>query len=399
MYLKKILPKPNKFLLKEALFCMVFSFIILGLVSLIGFNLSFFTPFNNAFKDFSYLDLYYAEKLDRNIGDINKDIVLVNVERLGRAEIAAIMTKLERQKPKVIGLDIIFKEERDPIEDRALAQSHRMENLVTTYSILNSGVDSSAARISRPDQISGYSNFSFDPTSSVVRNFQGYRKDGDSVQVAFGVAVAKFVMGEKWDGSLERYLDEERPINYKGNRDNFLILEPDDILGRDTIPVVMNKIVLMGYLGHQENHRFDIEDKHFTPMNEKFVGKSAPDTFGVVIHANIINMIVSDEFISVVPNWILVLLTILFTFLALTYFIWLAKRQLASYILRLNIVRLVFIAVFVWIALLLFRNGILFKTAGIIAVAAFSIGLIGYYKKLAHFLYKKYKWNGYFYQD
>ncbi|WP_461443442.1 CHASE2 domain-containing protein [Maribacter sp.] len=361
--------------------------------------MSFFTPFNNAFKDFSYLDLYYAEKLDRNIGDINKDIVLVNVERLGRAEIAAMMTKLERQKPKVIGLDIIFKEERDPIEDRALAQSHRMENLVTTYSLLNSGVDSSAARISRPDQISGYSNFSFDPTSSVVRNFQGYRKDGDSVQVAFGVAVAKFVMGEKWDGSLERYLDEERPINYKGNRDNFLILEPDDVLGRDTIPVVMNKIVLMGYLGHQENHRFDIEDKHFTPMNEKFVGKSAPDTFGVVIHANIINMIVSDDFISVVPNWILVLLTILFTFLALTYFIWLAKRQLASYILRLNIVRLVFIAVFVWIALLLFRNGILFKTAGIIAVAAFSIGLIGYYKKLAHFLYKKYKWNGYFYQD
>lgn len=399
MNLKTTIPKPNKLLLKEALFCMVFSFVILGLVSLIGFNLSFFTPFNNAFKDFSYLDLYYAEKLDKNAGIINKDIVLVNVERLGRAEIAAMMTKLERQKPKVIGLDIIFKGERDPIGDKALAESHRIKNLVTTYSILNSGVDRSAERITRTNQINGYSNFSFNPSSSVARNFQGYRKDGDSVQAAFGVAVAKFVTGKNWDSSLERYLEKERPINYKGNRDNFLILESEDILGQDTIPVVKDKIVLMGYLGNPESHRFDIEDKHFTPMNEKFVGKSAPDTFGVVVHANIINMIITDDFISVVPNWVLVLLTILLTFLALTYFIWLAKRQLASYILRLNIMRLLFIAMFVWIALLFFRNGILFKTAGIIAVVAFSVGLIGYYKKVAHFLHKKYKWNGYFYQD
>lgn len=391
--------RPNKFLLREAFFCMLFSFVVLGLVSLIGFNLSFFTPFNNAFKDFSYLDLYYAEKLDNDADPINKDIVLVNVGRLGRADIAAMVDKLAQQKPKVIGLDIIFKEERDPEGDSALAKSHRLKNLVTTYSVSNSGVDRSAQRFRRPNELSGYSNFSFDPNSSVVRYFQGYRKDGDSTQVAFGTAVAKLALENEWDPDLERYLEKERPINYKGNRDDFLILEQEDIQGQDTIPIITGKIVLIGYLGPPENHRFDIEDKHFTPMNEKFVGRSAPDTYGVVIHANIVNMILNNDFIRVVPNWFLVLLTILITFLALTYFIWLAKRQLASYILRLNIVRLVFIAVFVWIALLLFRNGILFKTAGIIAVAAFSIGLIGYYKKVAHFLHKKYKWNGYFYQD
>ncbi len=378
---------------------MVFSFVILGVVTVIGLNLSFFTPFNNAFKDFSYLDLYYAEKLDDNQGVINQNIILANIDRLNRKQIANLLNKLNDQDPRVIGLDVIFKEEKNVVWDSLLSDSHHIDKLVTTYAILNNGVAKSLDKITILNQPSGYSNFSFDPETAVVRNFQGYRKDKDATQISFGVAVAKQFLKSDWDSDLETYLQEERPINYKGNRENFLILEYDDVMGQDTIPIVQDKIILLGYLGNYQNHQFEIEDKHFTPMNKKFVGKSAPDTFGAVVHANIINMIITNDFIRVVPNWLLILLTTLFTYFALAYFIWLAKRQLASYILRLNVVRLVFIVSFVWIALLLFRNGVLFKTAGIIAVAVFSISLIGYYKKLTHFLHKKFKWNGYFYQE
>ena len=206
-------------------------------------------------------------------------------------------------------------------------------------------------------------------------------------------------MKNDWTNKLEKYLQKERPINYKGNRENFLILENEDIMGQDTLPIVKDKIVLLGYLGNAQTHEFDIEDKHFTPMNDKFVGKSAPDTFGLVVHANIVNMIITSDFISVVPNWLLVLLTILVTYLGLAYFIWLGKRGLVSYAMRLKIIRLVFILLMIWMALVLFRNGVLFKTAGIIAVSFFSISLLGYYKKLAHMLHKKLKWNGYFYQE
>ena len=139
--------------------------------------------------------------------------------------------------------------------------------------------------------------------------------------------------------------------------------------------------------------------KHFTPMNEKYVGKSPPDAFGIVIHANIIQMLIEQDFISVVPTWLITLLTVVLTFMALCYFIWLNKKQLASYILRLNILQLLFIVFFVWISLFLFKNRILFKTASITAIMVFSIGLIGFYKKFAHYFYKRYKWKGYFFQD
>lgn len=397
--MKKTSRKINKLLFRESFFCLLFSFVVLGLITLIGLNFSFFTPFNNAFKDFSYLDLYFTEKLDKNLGNINQDIILVNIDQLERKEIAVIMNKLDRQKPKVIGLDVIFKEEKSTDGDKVLAESHGINNLVTSYAMTNFGVVKSISTISAPHQNSGYSNFSFNPETSVVRDFQGVRKDGDSLQISFGAAVAKVFLNGEWNQDLENYLHKNRPINYKGNREHFLILEPEDVLSQDTIPIVKDKIVLLGFLGDAQNHQFNIEDKHFTPMNEKFVGKSAPDTFGLVVHANIINMIITADFISVVPQWILVLFTILITYLALTYFIWLANRQLASYVLRLNVTRLSFIVFFVWVSLLLFRNGVLFKTSAIIAVAAFSVGLIGYYKKIAHLLYKKLKWNGYFYHD
>ena len=245
----------------------------------------------------------------------------------------------------------------------------------------------------------GYTNFTFDPSSSVVRDFQGIRTEKDSVQEAFGVVVAKKFLKNQWKDKLNTYLERERPINYRAKRDNFLIYEFNDIQSQDSLPILKNKIVLLGYLGDAENHKYDIEDKHFTPMNDKFVGKNAPDTFGLVIHANIILMLLKNDFISVVSNWFIVILTVLFTYMALCYFIWISKRGLASYIFRLNILRLIFIVFFVWLSLLLFKNKILLRTATMIAIVVFSVGLIGYYKKIAHFLYKKYKWKVYLFQD
>lgn len=391
--------KINFLLLKETFFCMIFSFLVLGLVTLIGLNINFFSPFKSAFKDSSYLDLYYSEKLDSSANRVSDPIILMNINRLERKEIALVLDKLQLQKPKVIGLDVVFKERRDSISDQQLIKVLSHRNIVTTYTLLDKGMNRSVTSIVGPNAYAGYSNFSFDQESSVVRNFQGVKRDGDSIQLSFATAVAKKFLKNKWDNKMVSYLSRERPINFMGSRDNFLVLEYEDIINQDSIPILKDKIVLLGYLGSPNNHRFDIEDKHFTPMNEKFVGRSVPDTFGLVIHANLIHMLLTKDFIKVVPNGVIVFLTVLLTFISLCYFIWLNKQQLASYLLRLNLIRLLFIVIFVWLSLLLFKNKILFKTASIIAVAVFSITLIGYYKKLAHVLFKKFKWNGYFYQE
>lgn len=397
--MKKPFFKINFLLLKEAFFCLLFAFAVLGLVSLIGLNLSFFSPFKNAFKDFSYLDLYYSEKLGNVENIINDNIILVNIDRLSRKEIASVICKLEEQDPKVIGLDVIFKEQKDSIGDQLLFEYLKSDKIVATYVFDEKNLIRSHQQIIQNKTLSGYSNFNFKSESSVVRDFLGVNKESDTTFTSFGVKVAKKYLGDSWNGDLEKLVSNDIPINYSGNRDHFLVLEYLDIMEQGNIPLLKDKIIIVGYLGSPNNHQFDIEDKHFTPMNEKYVGKSPPDSFGIVIHANIVHMLIDQDFIKVVPTWLIALLTVVLTFMALCYFIWLNKRQLASYILRLNILQLLFIVFFVWISLLLFKNKILFKTASITAIIVFSIGLIGFYKKLAHYLYKRFKWKGYFFQD
>lgn len=396
---KKLAGLRSQSLIKEAFYCMLFSFLVLGVVTLIGLNIGFFSPFKNAFKDFSYLDLYYAEKLNDENFDLNENIVLVNIDRLNRKEIGGLLEEVQKHKPKVIGLDVIFKDRKDPVWDQFLAGKLKNNPFIFAYAIHGNKEIVTDSIIYDTQGKKGYSNFNFEEESIVIRNFQGAKETETETLISFPVLVAEKYLQRNWFVEHEKFLKKERPINYVGNRDNFLILERNDIIGQEPIPFLKDKIVLIGYLGNESNYVYDIEDKHYTPMNKKFVGKSPPDTFGLVIHANIIQMLLTDDYIRIVPNWLLWILTVLLTLAALAYFIYLSKRQLASYILRLNLGQLLFIVIFTWISLLLFQNGILFKITAITAIVVFSLGLIGYYKKLAHYFYIKYKWEGYFYHD
>lgn len=378
---------------------MLFSFLVMGLVLLVGLNVGFFSPFKNAFKDFSYLDLYYAEKLNEDNFDFNEDIILVNIDRLNRKEIAEVLSEIEHHNPKVIGLDVIFKETEDPIWDSFLNENLQYEPLVFAYALQDTLEVTTNAEIINTAKNKGYTNFNFDVESSVVRNFHGVKTTIQDTLISFPVAIASAYLKNDWLNKHQAFLEKEQPIKFSGTRNSFLVLEREDIIEGGDLSYIKDKIVMVGYLGNINNHYYDIEDKHYTPMNPKFVGKSPPDTFGLVIHANIVQMLLTNNYVIIVPSWVLLVLMIFCMFLVLMYFIYLNKKQLASYILRLNLVQLSFLVLFVWISLLFFKNGILLKVTPLTATVVFSMGLIGYYKKLAHYLYKKYKWEGYFYHD
>jgi CHASE2 domain-containing sensor protein len=389
----------NKLLVKEAFFCMLFSFLVMGLVLLVGLNVGFFSPFKNAFKDFSYLDLYYAEKLNEDNFDFNEDIILVNIDRLNRKEIAEVLGEIEYYNPKVIGLDVIFKETEDPIWDSYLNENLQYEPLVFAYTLQDTLEVTTTKEIFNTVKNKGYTNFNFDNESSVIRNFQGVKNTSQGTLISFPVAIASAYLKNDWLNKHQTFLEKERPIKFSGTRNSFLVLEREDVIESGDLSFIKDKIVMVGYLGNIKNHYYDIEDKHYTPMNPKFVGKSPPDTFGLIVHANIVQMLLTNDYVIIVQSWVRFVLMIFCMFFVLMYFIYLNKKQLASYILRLNLVQLSFLVLFVWISLLFFKNGILLKVTPVTATVVFSMGLIGYYKKLAHYLYKRYKWEGYFYHD
>ena len=75
----------------------------------------------------------------------------------------------------------------------------------------------------------------------------------------------------------------------------------------------------MGFLGE----RMDImswEDKFYTPLNKKLAGKANPDMFGVVVHANIISMILKEDYVEQMADWQEVVMAIILCLLNVALF-------------------------------------------------------------------------------
>ena len=127
----------TKRLLTSAFFSSVLSCIILGLLSIAFFNSRFFNPFQKAFQDFSFLDIYFSERLNED-PKINSNIVLVNIEQHDRREIAYLLESIIKTDPKVVGFDIILKEkEVHDSSDSLLADLLKNKKIVTSFEFIN----------------------------------------------------------------------------------------------------------------------------------------------------------------------------------------------------------------------------------------------------------------------
>jgi hypothetical protein len=80
-----------------------------------------------------------------------------------------------------------------------------------------------------------------------------------------------------------------------------------------------NSIVIIGYLGDYFGDPA-WEDKFFTPLNSKVAGRANPDMFGPVVHANVVAMILNEDFIDEIPLWLQITIAFVVCFLNVLLF-------------------------------------------------------------------------------
>jgi CHASE2 domain-containing sensor protein len=382
-------------LLRDGLISTLLSLIVCYIISLFFFNISFFNPVSKALQDFSFLDVYYAERLNENV-EINPDIILVNVEHKNRHELGLVMQQILAEKPRVVGFDIILKDFAKTAEDTLLARQLNNKRVISSI-VLKQENTISNHPFFRSKNPPGFVNFNFDGQNAVIREFESESHQNNNNYTSFSTAIAKSYLSKKeWNkNNLDKKLNGSKVINYQGHLNDFIHFTINDFMALNDKSLIKDKIVLLGYLGSPTNSVFDVEDKHFTPLNKTTAGKSIPDMYGLVIHANIITMIISDTFMYEVSNFWVIILTFLLSFLASIYFIWLTKRLKISYRTVRKAVLFVFAILLIWITLLLFKNGVVLKSAPIIAITVFSAGFIKFYKHLVRWLNTKIKFKSY----
>lgn len=380
----------SKLLLRDGLFSTILSLITCYLLSLLFFSTSFFNPLKKALEDFSFLDVYYAERLDQN-HNVDRNIVLINVERKTRNEIALVLQKVLKAKPKVVGFDVILKEFEKTAADTLLAELLNNKNVVSTYTIASDYSKINNHHFFQKGGANGYANFNFDRKNSVIREFKGIKEVNQVQETSFMVEVAKnYHFKEFWiQNNMDSKLAKARVINYQGDLDRYVHLTIDEVMKIEDDGLLKDKAVLFGYLGTPTGNNFDVEDKHFTPLNKITSGKSVPDMNGVLIHANILSMLLSNKFMHKVSSFWSYLLMFVCSFLATIYFMWLDKRLSISFRTVRKAILFVFTVLLVWMTLFLFKNGIVLKSAPIIAVTVFSAGFNKYYKHITGYIKTK----------
>jgi len=378
-------------------FSAVILFAMFGITRLVNFGA--FDLYRLAFKEFSFLDTYYAQKMAPENKPVNQEIVLVNVQHLNRENLTTLIDKVQQQKPKVIGVDVIFDHEKELVTDEQLWQVLQPENVVSAFAIQNREFIKNHPRLGVFRHKLGYANFNFDTYNSVIRNFQAKKVYEGFEYHSFGLRVAQRYFGRKTKLEWDKMKEKSTPINYSGGREHYFSFDANEVLKQDSIPVLKGKIVLLGYLGTPMGNPYDIEDRHFTPLNQEFVGKSSPDTFGIVVHANIIEMLIENNRLKEAPVWVLLLVGFVLTFLAIAYFIRLNKRRIERYMLVRKLTQLAVTIFFVWIAIWLLSKGVYFKITELIWYAVLSIECIWAYKILSNYMKNKFGWESYFFQE
>lgn len=358
----------------QSLTTTVFVFFTLWIGTFLS-DLKLFTAFDTigmALKDFRLTD--YAFSNLRPEPTVDERIILVNIGTLDRRGIAQEIQILNSFNPRVIAYDGFFNCEgglRDTINCPQLLDTLGNLMLASAIEEANNFVLGSklmqtkevakvdqefydSLEVSDPmfmtDAVIGFASL---PTEATYQEdvklcrtlFPQWVVNGQR-HLAFSVQIAN-----QYDSVLtKKFLDrnnKEEWINFRGNMNvmsfrfqtekidetstsnfatMFYAVDADQLLRGEVLPEMFkDRIVILGYLG---DYLGDAawEDKFFTPLNKKVAGRANPDMFGPVLHANVVAMILNEDYINTIPNWATYVIAFLVCLLTIELFVLIDKK-------------------------------------------------------------------------
>ena len=219
----------------------------------------------------------------KTVDTIDPDIILVNIEEGDRSFIGRTLLTIDSCKPKLIGIDAWFIEEKDSIQDSALINALKnVKNVILGYTLDSFG-QPLKSHLKFRSHVSNEGLAALQIVKGISSHFTPLTLIDDKVHEHVALKIV-----QKWKPDFILDIDKGKtlPINFTRTLDQFIHLNASELTVAKNLKDINSKVVLLGYLGPSN------EDKHFTPFREKLNTKTnEPDTYGVVIIANEIRTI------------------------------------------------------------------------------------------------------------
>jgi len=315
-----------------------------------------FDSIGQALEDIDLTDYVFKEL--REEPKVDDRIVLVNIGNLDRRGIAEQIQIISKYNPRLIGLDIFFDCKtglRDTINCPQLKDT--FGNLMLSNAIREAGNVVLVTKVLQADTLlpedkfdslrrsdpdfrefalaEGFANLdteaAYQDDVKTCREFHPVLDVNSNPHYAFGVQLAMLYDSTAASKIFDRG-NETEVVNYRGNVVDFLgttnypqlffTIDVDDVMTENFDPALFkDKIVIMGYLGAYLGDP-SWSDKFYTPLNKKLAGKANPDMFGAVVHANILAMILNQDYVEEMEEWQEIPMAIILCFLNVALFAW-----------------------------------------------------------------------------
>lgn len=381
---------------RDTFFATVWVFLFIVVLGSIPINFYFLNPIKLALKDFDFHDMAHAN-LEYRKDALNNQITIVNIGNADREKLAWIIEKTAEQEPKVMGLDVLFEGPRDPYADSLFgAVASRHSNLVLASKLDWSDQKAPYKKnfFSQTGSSEGYTNMLVEDIATIrlwSPFFENEKDPHAAPYKSFATAVLEKYDTVAYQRLVNRHKDVET-INYTRREKWYHWIDADSLLAGTTEPgYLKGKIVLLGYGSENPN---DIEDKKFTPMNEKYYGKTHPDMYGVAVHANILSMAIENNYIRKMPAWFSWVLAIVIGWIHMAIFI---KYYLDHHIwfhLVAKIAQLLSAILFLYLDLWFYETyRIKLDMKLTLIVIVMAVDVIYFYEAWASWMHRKFKYR------
>ena len=325
------------------------AFIVVGMFAVFAMNLSFLSPIAQVVKDFEMTDIYYQILQDTDSGDVSDALTIVDMSELySRRELANALCEIENQRPKVIGVDVVFEGlKEDSIGDDMMREvAANNPNIVFSYKLLDyvndsTGYADAVHSFFAADSIcEGFTNMQRNLYGGIKRVLSLGKKHLSETVPSFILQVARMASG------TELMPTEDRNMNINFTPRRFRVVEPNAISKHHEW--IKDKVVLFGAMK-------DEQDMHYTPL-----GKMA----GVELLAYSIETLLDQSEVRELNGWLTALLS--FTLVLLTQVVFSSyktfaksrKNRLVRFLLSASFVRSILLffwmALWMWVAFILF---------------------------------------------
>ncbi len=241
--------------------------------------------------------LFITACLSCNSQEIERDIVLINVDTLDRTGIADEITIINSFSPKVIAIDLQFSYDTKYDQDTRLIQAlDYVKNLVMISKIENyNGFDTEYRRFtlgSLPDYTTnakiGFGNTILEKDElQTLRRFSTHEKVNGEIVYHFAIRTA-MVFDSTIAMNFVKRNSKIIDVDYLNGARKFNIFSSSEVLNRRISKKdIEGKIVMIGFLGPGN------EDKFFTPLNRK-IRPYETDMYGLEYLANIVAQVLES---------------------------------------------------------------------------------------------------------